>query len=357
MKKIDIFILKKILNTFTFVVLILVVIICVIDFTEKNDDFIYYDVPSDLIIRYYISFAPYFVVFLTPITAFIATILVTSKMAAQTELIAILSSGVSFRRLMRPFFIGATIIALVSFYLNGYIIPDGNKFRVDFEINHIDKPYRNSDRNIHIKVGPTDYVYINRYNNDQKIGYTVTLEQFVGFEMKEKIRAKRILWDSTGQTWQLSDWQKRTIREDIELIEEGELLDTLLNMRPSDFENQEKLETTLTMSELQDHINLQLSRGADDVMIYRTERYIRYMQPFTVIILCFIALIVSARKSRQGEGFQIALGFLIAFSFIILFVFAQAIAATGIMHPMLAIWIPNISFSGVGLLLYHTIPR
>lgn len=338
-------------------VTILVVIICVIDFTDKNDNFIRYQVSTDDIIRYYLSFAPYFASLLTPITAFIATVLVTSKMAAQTELIAILSSGVSFRRLMRPFFVAAVLIAVVSFYLNGYVIPDGNKFRVDFETNYIRKPYHNSDRNMHIKIGPNDYVYLNRYNNKREIGYTVTLESFDGYEMSQKITARRILWDSVRQKWQLNDWQRRVILEDREVIDAGDELDTLLNMSPKDFESQDKLQTTLTMPELQNHIDLQLSRGADDVMTYRIERYIRYMQPFTVIILCFIALIVSARKSRRGTGFQIALGFLIAFSFVILFVFAQAIAATDMMHPLLAIWLPNIFFSAVGILMYHTIPR
>ncbi|MCP4457451.1 MAG: YjgP/YjgQ family permease [Cytophagales bacterium] len=357
MKKIDIYILKKLLSTFLFVVVILVVIICVIDFTDKNDNFIRYQVSTDLIVQYYISFAPYFAALLTPITAFIATVLVTAKMAAQTELIAILASGISFRRLMRPYFFAASIIAVVSFYLNGFVIPDGNKFRVDFEMNYISKPYHNSDRNMHIKIGPNDYVYLNRYSIQQEIGYTVTLERFEGYELKEKITARRIHWDSTEQTWQLNDWQRRTVMSDFEVIEEGTELDTLLNLKPADFGNKAKLETTLTMPELQDYIDLQMSRGADDVQIYRIERYIRYMQPFTVIVLCFIALIVSARKSRRGTGFQIALGFLIAFSFVILFVFAQAIAAAGSMHPLLAIWLPNIFFSAVGLLMYNTIPR
>ena len=357
MKKLDIYILKKLLTTFIFVVTILIVIICVIDFTDKNDNFIRYGVSSDLILKYYLSFAPYFASLLTPITAFIATVLVTAKMAAQTELIAILASGVSFRRLMRPFFVTAFIIAGVSFCLNGYVTPDGNKFRVEFELNYIKKPYHNSDRNIHIKIGPNDYAYMNRYNNKREIGYTVTLETFDEHKMNEKLTARRILWDSVQQKWQLSDWQRRVVLENEEIIETGNILDTLLNLSPKDFENQAKLETTLTMPELQKHIDLQLSRGADDVSIYRIERYIRYMQPFTVIVLCFIALIVSARKSRRGTGFQIALGFLIAFSFVILFVFAQAIAATDIMHPLLAIWIPNIFFSAVGLLMYHTIPR
>jgi lipopolysaccharide export system permease protein len=356
-KKIDSYIIKQLLTTFVFVVVILVLIICVIDYTDKNDQFIKHEISGELIRQYYMSFAPYFAALLTPITAFIATILVTAKLAAQTEIIAILASGVSFKRLMLPYFVAALLIASLSFVLNGYVIPEANKFRVEFEMTYIKKPYQNLDRDIHFKIGQNDYVYLNRYNNYRDVGYTVTLERFENYELKEKINASRIQWDSTKRTWQLLDWEKRTVQEKGELIESGKSLDTLLNLRPADFENKQKLETTLTMPELQDYIDLQISRGADDVMIYRVERYIRFMQPFTVIILSFIAVIVAARKSRRGTGFQIALGFFIAFVFIIFFVFAQAIAAAGTMDPLLAIWLPNIVFGGVGIILYHTIPR
>ncbi len=335
----------------------LVLIICVIDYTDKNDKFIKYEISAEVIQQYYLSFAPYIAALLTPITAFIATVLVTTKLASQTEIIAILASGVSFKRIMIPYAVAATLIASLSFYLNGYVIPDANKFRVEFEMSYIKKPYVNLDRDIHFKVAEQDYIYLNRYTNSRDMGYTVTLEKFDNQRMIQKITADRIRWDSVKSKWTLHNWQKRTLMDNEEIIEEGRELDTLLNLRPSDFESKVHLETTLTMPELDDYIDLQLSRGADDVKIYRVERYIRYMQPFTVYILCFIALILSARKSRRGTGFQIALGFMIAFIFIILFVFAQAIAAAGTMNPAIAIWLPNIIFGAVGVLLYNTIPR
>ncbi len=357
MKKIDFYILKKLLSTFVYVVVILVVIICVIDYTDKNDKFIEFEISGDVIMQYYMSFAPYFAALLTPITAFISTVLVTAKMASQTELIAILASGTSFRRLLRPYLVAAVLIAGSSFYLNAYIIPDANKFRVEFELDYIKKDFQNLDRDMHIKISDQGYIYINRYSSNRDIGYVVTLERFENYEMKEKINAKRVSWDSAVSRWTLHDYQKRTILEDTELIEEGKELDTLLNLRPADFKNKKHLETTLTTPELNDYIELQLSRGADDVMVYRIEKYIRFMQPFTVIILILIAVIVSARKSRRGTGAQIALGFAIAFLFIILFVFAQAIAAAGTMNPILAIWTPNIIFSAIGVIMYNTVPR
>ncbi|MEQ8550261.1 MAG: LptF/LptG family permease [Cyclobacteriaceae bacterium] len=360
MKKIDWYIFKKLITTFVYVVVLLVLIICVIDFTEKNDNYMKNQVPAKLILQYYLTFFPYFAILLTPITTFIATVLVTAKMASQTEIIAILSSGISFRRMMYPYFYSAVLIGAFSFVFIGYIIPNANKFRINFELEYLEKPYYFSDRNIHFKIGATDYIYIDRYNNQRDIGYNVTLERIEGQELKEKITAKRIQWDTTTHKWSLISWQKRTILPDKEIITEAEndaSLDTTLVLSPSDFQNKERLWETLTLPELNAHIERQQLRGADDVQVYLIEKYIRFMQPFTVIILCFIALIVSARKSRRGTGFQIALGFLIAFVFVILFILTRAIAEAGTMNPILAVWLPNIIFSMVGILLYNTVPR
>jgi len=357
MKKIDIYILKKFLSTFVFVVLLLVLIICVIDFTEKNDDFIKKDVPASLIRGYYLTFIPYIASLITPITVFIATVFVTAKLASKTEIIAILASGVSFRRLMVPYFIGAILVAILSFYLNSYLIPDANKFRINFELSYLKKAFYNSDRNIHFKIGEDGYIYMNRYNNHRDIGYKVTLEKINDQNLYEKISAQRIKWDTASDKWQLISWQKRTLLENKELLENGDQLDTLLNLRPADFDNKERLWETLTLTELNDYIDLQISRGAEDVQIYQIEKYIRFMQPFSVIILMFIGVIVSAKKTRKGTGFQIALGFLIAFVFIIFFILSRAIAEANSFNPMLAVWLPNIIFSAIGLVMYHTVPR
>ncbi len=357
MKKLDRYILKKLFSTFLFVVLILMLIICVIDFTEKNDDFIRSQVSRAEILRYYGAFLPWLSSLITPITVFIATVFVTSKMAQQTEIIAIMAGGISYRRIMIPYFVFAVVISLLSFYLNGYVIPDANKYRVDFELENLKKPFQNLDRNIHFKVAEESYVYLNRYNNVNNIGYTVTLERFDGYELKEKISARRILWDSVQSKWMLDNWQKRTLEENREIIEEGVKLDTAINMVPADFDNKEMRETTLTMSELESYIDLQLSRGAADVEIFRMEKHIRYAQPFAVLILTFIGLVVSTRKSRGGVGMQIAIGFMISFVFIIFVMLGRAIAEAGTMNTMLAVWIPNLVFSGVSALLYFVIPK
>jgi lipopolysaccharide export system permease protein len=357
MKILDWYLLKKLLNTFVFVVLLLVLIICVIDYTEKNDEFMQNEVPGNLILRYYLTFIPYISSLLTPITTFIATVFVTAKLAAKTEIVAILASGVSFRRLMVPYLIGATLIAIMSFFLNGFIIPEANKFRVGFELEYLKKPFYFSERNIHIKIAEDDYIYMDRYNNRSDKGYRVTLEKIRGDQMLQKINANRIEWDTATHRWTLITWQSRTLENDREIIESGDKMDTLLNLSPADFQNKERFWETLTLSELNDYIDLQLSRGAEDVQMDRIEKYIRYMQPFTVIILMFIGLIVSARKNRRGTGFQIAMGFFIAFIFIIFFILAKAIAEANSINPILAVWLPNITFTVVALAMYQLVPR
>lgn len=357
MKLIDQYILKKFLKTFVFVVIILVLVICVIDFTEKNDNYIKYDVSGKLIFRYYLTFIPFVIGLLTPITVFIATVFVTSNMAVRTEIIAILSSGVSFRRMMFPYLIGATFISIASFFLNSYVIPDSNKFRINFELNYLGKPFSNRDKHIHFKVGENRYIYMEKYNVNQDEGRNVTLEEIKDNKLVQKLSANKIKWNEDSAVWTFVDYDIRIFDAMEEQIMKGEELDSVINMSPSDFDNKDRFFETLTMNELEDHITLLTSRGADDVGIYKIEKYIRIMQPFTVLILTFIGIIVSARKSRGGTGFQIALGFLIAFLFIIVFIFSRAIAEAQTMHPILAVWIPNIGFSIVGLIMYFTVPR
>ncbi|MFT4741376.1 MAG: lipopolysaccharide export system permease protein, partial [Marivirga sp.] len=201
------------------------------------------------------------------------------------------------------------------------------------------------------------YAYMESYNNQRDVGYRFTLEKIVNQELKEKLSARRIEWDSVKASWTVKDWELRTLDGMKETVTSGTELDTLLNITPDDFESEKGLQETLTMTELNHYISLLKDRGADNVKVYLIERYIRYMSPFAAIILVFIGVVVSSRKTRGGTGFQIALGFVIAFVFIIFFILSKAIAENSTMNPILAVWIPNIVFSFVGLLLYKLTPR
>jgi lipopolysaccharide export system permease protein len=357
MKILDVYIIRKFLGTFLFVVILLVSVVSVIDFTEKNDDFLEHQLTTMQILAYYVDFIPYVASLITPITVFIAVVFVTSKLAGNTEIIAILSSGVSFRRLMVPYMIGALFIAGLSFLLNGWVIPNANKDRIAFEIKYVKSPFYYDERNIHLKIAPDAYAYMESYNNNADVGYRFTLEKIQGNQMLAKLSARRIEWDSTASKWKLKNWTLHTFDGMNESFESGTEMDTTLNIHPKDFGSTYGLYETLTLTELDRHVKVLQERGANDIPLYLVEKYIRYMSPFTAIILTFIGVIMSARKSRGGSGFQIALGFAIAFLFIIFFIFARSIAEANTMNPMVAVWIPNIFFTMVGLALYRFIPR
>jgi len=358
LKLIDKYILKKFLTTFIFVVGLLVIIIVVIDFTEKNEKFIKNEVPGVMIFRYYLSFIPWVASLITPITVFITTVLVTTSLAVKTEIVAILAGGISFRRMMMPYLLGASLIALTSFYMNGWLIPDSNKFRINFEVTYLKKPYHHTERDMHFRIAEGDYLYIQRYNNRSEMGFKVTMEHFEGTKLKRKLTAKKIVWDSLSGKWRFDKWQLRIIHNFGETYSRGPSLDTLINILPADFDNKYQLFETMNMNELNDYIDLLKSRGAEDVVIYEIEKYIRYMMPFTAIILTLMGVSVSAEKSnRGGAGFKVALGFLIAFAFIIMFILAKAIAETGSTNPLIAIWIPNMIGIVIAVVLYRFVPK
>ena len=360
MRILDRYILGKFLTTYFFVVLILVSIVSILTFSERNESFIKNDVSAIEIMGYFLNFAPYIANLITPITVFIAAVFVTSKLAGHTEIIAMLAGGVSFPRLMRPYFMGAMIIAMLSFLFTGWIIPNANKSRVAFEQKYFDNTtYNFSDRDVHFKVSPTSYVYLASYNSFKDEGHRFTLEEIQDKEILYKFSARIVEWDSTENAWNARDWNLRRFKELGEDYQYENIRDTLLylNMTPADFKDNKDLEQTLTLNELSDYIaNLEL-KGADNIPIYRIEKYVRFMSPFSALILTFIGVIVSSRKTRGGVGFQIALGFLIAFIFIILFIASKSMAETGSLNPILAVWMPNIIFSAVALLMYKIVPK
>jgi lipopolysaccharide export system permease protein len=358
MKILDRYILTKLLTTYVFVVLILVSVICVIDFTEKNDDFIRHKLTAYTILTdYYINLFPYWSSLLSPITVFIATVFVTAKLASHTEVIAILSSGVSFRRLMLPYLIGSAIIGMVNFGLIAYVIPNANKVRIAFERKFVVSPFYYDGRNVHIKVAPNVYVYMESYTNMTNSGYRFTMEEIEGTTLKQKLEADRITWDSTKHKWRIDNYKLRTFKGNEEKITHGPPTDTLLNLLPKDFDSNYMLYETFTLPELDRFIEELKSRGSDGVATYEIEKYVRFTNPFAIIILCLIGVIMSARKSRGGVGLQIAAGFVLAFIYIIFFIMTKTIADNGGLQPIIGVWIPNFLFAMVGILLYKTVPR
>lgn len=357
MKILDKLIIKDFLKTYFFVVLMLILIVLVLDFTEKNDAFIRNKVPAKYILVYLGNYGLYLNNLLTPITVFISVIFITSKMAGRTEIVAILSSGVSFVRMLLPYFVGASLIGIASFLLNGWILPGATAGVTEFKSRWLEENKFYTENNIHIKVAPDVYAYISRYYTSGNTGYNFTLEQIREGELISKLSADRIVWDTAINSWSVKNWRLRELQEWGEKYTVGESLDTLLSITPNDFDLPTNHHETLKLPDLKKQIKVLEDRGADNVNYYIIELYVRYMSPFAAIILTFIGVILSSRKTRGGSGFQIALGFLLAFIYIIMFLLSRTFAEAGTAYPFLSVWIPNIVFAMTGLLLYKTVPR
>lgn len=359
MKILDKYLIKRFLTTYIFAVFIIVLVIMVIDFVEKNDDFIRRQAPMKLILTaYYANLAPYWANYISPLMIFISTVFFTAKMASHTEIVAILSSGTSFRRLMFPYFIGASIVAIFSFVMVGWVLPKANKTRLAFENIYVRDKFYFSDRDFHTSVAPNTYAYMSSYNNDSKTGYDFTLEKIVGNKLLEKLSAKRIEWNDSTKKWKLYDYRIREVgimKDDLMIATSSK--DTLISLSPDDFESERARHETFTIPELQKRINLIKSRGAEGIESYQIEFYQRFATPFAVIILSLMGLIVSARKARGGVGFQIAIGFVLAFVYILFYIMSKGIAESGNMPPLLAVWLPNIVFAAIGTVMYFTVPR
>ncbi len=338
--------------------MIIVAIVVVVDYTEKADDFIEKKAPtSEIIFNYYFNFIPYWANYISPLMIFIATVFMTANMAAKTEIIAILSSGVSFLRFMRPYVFGATIVAIITFFMVGWVIPKANKTRLTFENKYIKNTYYFNQRDLHLKIAPEVYAYLESYSNVSKTGFRFTMERIKGTKLVEKLSAEQIVWNPEKKKWKIEDYKIRKLDTEPHFLVRGTSIDSTLNMYPKDFESDYMLYETFTINELDDFINQIKSRGSDGVETYLIEKYQRYSSPFAVFILTIIGVILSARKSRGGVGLQIALGFILAFVYIMFFILSKGIAEKGDIPPLLAVWLPNIVFGLIGLVLYKTVPR
>ena len=282
-------------------------------------------------------------------------------MAAHSEIIAILGSGVSFKRLLLPYLIASLVIGIISFVLNGWIIPRSNLSRLAFEMQYFNNRYYFDKRNVHMQVEPNVYLFIQNFNNQSNTGYQFTLERFENNKLIEKLSADNIKWDSTKKKWTLHYWKIKHVNEIFErnappgrATEQkiGDRKDTTLSLSPKDFENEERKFDGMTINELSDYIAKLKFRGSTGVEAYEVEKQIRFSSPFTIFVLVFMGVIVSSRKNRGGTGFQIALGFLLSFIFILFFMMTRTFAEAGSLPPAFAAWLPNLLFGAISALMY-----
>ena len=359
LKILDIYVIRKFLSSFFLAIALILSIVVIFDLSEKIDDFLESGAKLNVILfDYYLNFLPYFAVLFSSLFAFIAVIYFTSRMAYNTEIIAILSSGMSFRRFMLPYPISATFIAALSFYLSDQVIPGANKVKLDFEERYVKKrPVRFKDKDFHRQIEPGIYVYLQSYSNVSKVGYQFTIEKFEDGKLVSKMFADQIRWDTTNNKWRARRYYIRTIDGLNETIEEGTSMDTTLAIHPDDFKMRLSIVETMSLKELDEFIRKQLMQGETNITAYQIERHNRIAFPFSTFILTLIGVAVSSKKMRGGIGLQIAIGVVISFVYILFTQFSKQFAIGGLLPVMAAVWLPNIFFSIVAVFLMRMAPR
>jgi len=352
-------VIRKFLSSFFLSIVLILSIAVVFDLSEKIDDFLESGVKlKSILLDYYLNFIPYFAVLFSSLFAFIAVIYFTSRMAYNTEIIAILNSGMSFRRLLIPYMISASIIALLAFYLSDRVIPGANKIKLDFEEKYIlKKPVRFKTKDFHRQIEPGIYVYLQNYSNVSKVGYQFTIEKFENGELVSKMSADQIRWDTTLNKWKARRYYIRDIDGLNETITEGKMIDTTLAIHPDDFKMRLNIVETMSLKELDEFIKKQLMQGETNVTSYQIERQNRIAFPFTTLILTLIGLAVSSKKIRGGVGLQIAIGVVISFIFILFIQFSKQFAIGGFLPVIVAVWLPNVFFLIVALFLMRWAPK
>jgi lipopolysaccharide export system permease protein len=358
LKIIDIYLIRKFLGTFFFAISLLIMIVIVFDISEKIDDFLEKNTPLKAILfDYYLNFIPHFVNLFSYLFTFITVVFFTAKMAAQSEIVAILSSGISFRRLLVPYIISAIVLGIMSFYLANFLIPRTNTRLMDFEKTYLKNPYRSRALNIHMQISPGNFVYMETFNNQTNTGYKFSMERFENRRLVSKLNAQRITWDSISEKWQIRDYVIREIALEKEKITRGEMLDTAINMHPSEFSFIIEEMKTMNFNELREFIEKERLKGSQEIKEYEVEKHRRIAYPFATIILTLIAVSISSRKVRGGIGMHLGIGLTLAFGFLLFQQVSTVFSTRGNLEPWLAVWIPNFVFAIIGLILLRLAPK
>ncbi|TDG95697.1 LptF/LptG family permease [Cardinium endosymbiont of Culicoides punctatus] len=360
MKLIDRYIFQKFFSTFLVILSIITLLIILIHVTENVSYFKEHNLSFYKIFNYYVAFLPYMINFLGPIIVFITTIWITTRMAQCSEIIAMLSGGISFNRIIRPYLIIACILTGCNFYLTGWLLADANKERVKFDTKYLNGgafSITATSDSLHLKVGANQYLYIKKYHAYNNTGYNVSLDTFENAALVERLHAEKIRWNAKTQTWEFRYWHKRTLFPKHETITEGYTLALPLQVDPEDFTINPNLKEGLTLSELDLHIKKLMDKGNEAVRLFVAEKYVRYMTPFAIIILITLGFLVAVRKPRGSVGTQITLGFILACLYIVFFLSAKAVIEKQSEHQLLDIWMPNIIFSVFCIIFYRLVPK
>lgn len=358
MKKLDWYILKKFLRVFFFSIFLFAVIAVVIDVSEKTDDFVRSGLSGpEIFTHYYIGFIPHIIALLFPLFVFIAVIFFTSKMAGQTEIVAILASGTTYNRWLRPYWIGGVLLGLLLWVSNQWIVPKANNIRGSFEAAYVDA---HSSYNALITTSPDVYFRIDSFTYAGIYGYDTANNRGRGFftyrvekgKVVSNLRAENIIWDTATKNWRLTDVIERKVLDSKESVSFTMEIRKTYPFKPIDIKKDKYTKDKLTTTQLINQIKLEELRGSEGLNELKIERYRRDATPITVLLLTLIGGIIAGRKVRGGSGSHLALGFVIAALFIITDRFSTIFSTKGNLPPLLAAWIPNMIFIWVVYYLY-----
>ena len=356
----DWYIIRKFIGTYIYAILLIISIAIVFDFNENLSKFTQYHAPwRAIVFDYYANFIPYYSNLFSPLFVFIAVIFFTSKLAGNSEIIAMLAAGVSIRRLMRPYMISCVLIAGLTFYLNSFVIPHGTVIRQNFESLYRNSKKNTSAENVQLYVAKNTTAYIQHYDNQYKRGYGFSLVKIKDKKIVSHMTAMEIQYDTVADTkfhWRLSNWKMRTLKGLKEHIQSGASKDTVLLMEPTDLVYSKGQQETFTSPELLDYISKQTSRGSGNVVQYEVEFHKRIAMSFSSFILTIIGLSLSSRKRKGGMGLYLGIGLALSFSYIMLQTVSSTFAIQADTSPLLAAWIPNIIFAVIAYFCYRHAP-
>lgn len=359
LRRLDMYIIKKFLGTYIFAIALIISIAVVFDFNEKQDKFMSHDAPWNAIIfDYYLNFIPYFANLFSPLFVFIAVIFFTSKLTENSEIIAMFSSGMSFKRILRPYMVSAGIIAVATFWLGGYVIPKGSVTRINFEDKYYKPRKANSARNIQLEVDTGVIAYIDRFENYRQTGYRFSLDKFKDKQLVSHLTARSITYDTTAyHRWTIKDYMIREMDGMKEKITHGDRIDTTLFMEPADFLIMKNQQEMLTNPQLSEYIDQQKQRGFANIKEFEIEYHKRIAMSFASFILTLIGVSLSSKKTKGGMGLYLGIGLGLSFSYILFQTIASTFAVNGNVPPMIAVWIPNILYAFIAFYLYKKAPK
>lgn len=350
-KILDGYIIRKFLGTYIFAIILILAITIMFDVNEKLDSFLKAPLKAT-IFDYFVNFLPYFANQFSPLFTFIAVIFFTSKLADNSEIIAMLSTGMSYRRFMRPYLVSAAIIAAATYVLSAYVIPPANVKRIEYTNTYVKNKRVDYGSNIQLQVAKGEIAYMSRYDNTQKTGYKFSLESFKDKKLVSRLTAQTIRWD-TLYNWQVRDYMIRDFNGTRETIRRGTRLDTVIPIEPRDFLISKNDHETMTSPDLRDYIERQKQRGVANIKSFEIENHRRYAMTAAAFILTIIGMSLSSRKIKGGMGMNIGIGLVLSFSYILFMTVTSTFAVSGYTSPMVAMWIPNILYTIIAVVLYY----